>query len=261
MVSFLGTPSVLGVAKRFVRRLHHHASARHHNSPREINIDSVGTVRMLLAAYMISSQPERALEVPFGAAERVLIEISARLVGRLERVARCVVDSRSFRGVPAELTSDFLSLLDEYIKRFWEWQVPDKARIVQRIQTDLAELEDSLARSRVQAPISIEKIAELEGLVKQQRDKLVNVAGRKGLEKYNEGRREDIAKAFQACLDITAGPRLSDEDLAHELLLNPSFQLLDPGTLKQGGDHGNQAIQVLFTSSSSSFKRFNLFFG
>ena len=227
-----------------------------------------GSIRVLLSAFMISLHHGCVfLPPPYDSVQRDLISNSASLVERLERIALYLLEHQTFNRVPFELTCDFLPLLANFIDRFWAWSIPDKARLERSIQEELVELEDSLARAYINIAITagssdpkndsgdggfnttttdasnkkkVEEVVSIEDLnarVQQQRERLIQIAGRSALEKYDEVRMRFKRNAFNImCLD----PEMDDfhcpsaEGLAHELLLDPSFQFKEPENARDG---------------------------
>jgi len=250
-------------AKKFVRRICHYCSVRHPNYVDEdttmsemIYNEEKGSIRVLLSAFMISLHHGCVfLPPPYDSVQRDLISKSASLVERLERVALYLLEHQTFNRIPFELTCDFLPLLANFIGRFWAWSIPDKARLERSIQEELVELEDSLARAYINIAAADtddnddnnskkkkkteeeEVIENLNARIQQQRERLIQIAGRSALEKFDEVRMRFKRNAFNImCLD----PEMDDfhcpsaEGLAHELLLDPSFQFKEPENARDG---------------------------
>ncbi len=235
MVAFLSDPPVVDVVKKFMGRLHRHASARHKNSKRDIDRKMVG---VMLAAYLIVYHPGCVFDPQLGDAERDLIDLSRRLVERVEWIALCVLESGSFHGVSHELTANALPLLDDFFERFWLWRIHDREKLKPRIKEALISLEDSHAMFHhhhrdEESEKNASLVAELKGQIKNLREKLVLIAGRRELEKFDESRKE--ARERNAHENKAENHCTTNEQLAHELLLDPAFQLPDSG-IHEGDD-------------------------
>ena len=269
----------------------------------EVYCEKRGSIRVLLSAFMISLHHGCVFLSPYDKVQRDLIRDSVCLVERLERVALSLLEHQTFNRVPFELTCDFLPLLANFINHFWEWSIPDKARIERSIQEELVELEeDSLARAYYHhyyfvinnndndiiidqknddssgggfggsntTTTTTTTTSVIEGInarIQQQREKLIQISGRGALKKYDEVRmrfKRNNNDAFNniMCLD----PEMDDfhcpsaEGLAHELLLDPSFQFKEPENACDGDFVVKMSNNNIFSGSSSSDKRVQVVF-
>ena len=216
--------------KRFLHRVHLFSIFRHGNMP--AGHDAVN-VRVFLALYMIAYRTSHVFET-FETVERTLVDASVRLAEVFERIARSVVETGGFTGVQVMLTANFLPMLSTYLTSFYAWKRPDEEKLEVRIKCTLVALEDSLNVTQMQQPSRADLIREFETQIARLRGKLVQISGRAALDRFDEQRRE--ARARMSSLQragITAGgndpTRYSNDELAHELLLDPTFALDDYG--------------------------------
>ena len=198
----------------------------------------------VLAAYLIAFHGDRVFDVPFLACEHRLIDLATRLVEQLERIAQGVVlllqkkKKEEEGGLRGELAAvDFHALLFNFIERFQEWKVYDQVRLSKRIQCSLTGVEDVIEIIRVEDPGNISELPGHEVQCARLRGRLVKIAGQDTLDKFDAMRRREKQEQLQqlprrrlglipgGCSALGSG-RMSNQELAHELLLNPAYQIL-----------------------------------
>jgi len=139
------------------------------------------------------------------------------MIEALERILNVISNNRSFQDVPYALTKDFPALLFTYLKHFRAWKSVDVKKLTSRLKHALVGLYNALA----QTP---EDSAELRTHIERLREKLSTMAGPEVLRKFDEERVEPPKH-----VEVTRPAKLTKEQLTHELLIDPAFQLNDFG--------------------------------
>ncbi len=200
---------------------------------------------------MISYFPDKVFDAVDSALERSLIDVSSRLSNIFHRIARCIVESGSISKVPRELTRAFIPTLFEYFDCFKSWKVQDELKLEKRIIRALIALEDSILLTRREDPGNTQILADLNAQIVRLRERLLSIRGKKVLDDYDEGRKEDraIAAMQEHSVGLSVGScscmgssRLSSEEIAHEVLLNPNLRMNDFAEFHSGQDLVGEAI-------------------
>ncbi len=186
-------------------------------------------VRIFLSAYLIALFPNEVFEKQHDLepVEKSLLEISARLSIRFERILRLSVQKGDFRRVPAELTVDFVPMIFTFMRLFLQWKEPSERNFSQRVVNAMTALDDSLSviPDDTTDPERLRCKAELQEQLARLEQKLRCLSGGiEALALFEERRRKKAEeRARQPSMDM--GVRPSNEQYAHELFLNPSFRL------------------------------------
>ena len=255
LASHLRSPAVIKVCKAFVRRLQCISGGGSSANQQKKCLSTTTTttfpqkktqstlplnVSVVLSAYLIAFHDDRVFDAPFLACEHRLIDLATRLVGQLERIAQGVLivpgscsSSSSFGCLRGELAAvDFHALLCNFIERFQEWRAYDQVRLSQRLQCSLAGVEDAIEIIRAEDPGNTSDLPSHEVQLARLRGRLAKIAGQDTLDRYDATRRVEPLQQRRrlglipgGCSPLCSG-RMSNEELAHELLLNPAFQLL-----------------------------------
>ena len=185
---------------------------------------------MVLAAYMIVFRPTHVFE-SMGQLENTLHKSATPLVARFERIADCLATKGSFQSVPVQLSIDFTSLLFEFLKDFKAWKVPDEAKLTCRIKHALIALYDAEEHLPHDEPEDSKLKIEFRTQIERLRSKLQQIAGPAVLRQFDADRenRTPIAPVPGGSYATLPG-RMTNEQLAHELLYDPAFQLDDTGS-------------------------------
>ena len=256
---FLRDKKTIAIAKALLQRVHLSSTFRHRTPVRAPAPDSVNT-RVFLAGYMIAYRPTHVFE-SMGALEQRLFDAAGPLLESFQSIIDAVHSSptRDFQSVPCALTLGFTELLFEYLERFKAWKIPDEKRLTCRIKHALIALyraEGHLPGSEpLDSPIRIEIRTQIERL----RTKLEKISGPEALEQFDRERSAVMptcsgptgggggggppdegssggasskvggGASSKLCLSNVVRPsqlgRASNEQLAHELLLDSKFQL------------------------------------
>jgi hypothetical protein len=175
-------------------------------------------VRVYLAAYMVAFQPANVFE-SMGDLEHSVFESAQPLVSAFHAIADAVAATGSFQGVAPALTANFTELLEEYLVRFQAWKVPDEVKLVTRIKHALAALYTAQPEAAADAGLA----AELSAQIVRLSAKLTQIGGPDALALF-EAERAGGGGAYAA---LPSRFPMSNAQLAHELLLDPTFQFDD----------------------------------
>ena len=227
LVTKLRERPIIEMAQAALHRVHK-LTTRRHGSPINFPVN----VRVFLAGFMIAYRPTHVFE-NMGTLETALIEATTPLLTQFEAICKSILDTGSFRNVPHALTRSFPTALYEFLKRFKAWKVPDEQKLTMRIRHALMALyqaqehlpphesEDSVVRT------------EFRTQIQRLRSKLQQIAGIDALNAFDEQHRTSATTGATTASTGTAygalPGRLSNEHLAHELLMDPAFQLNDEG--------------------------------
>jgi len=243
-----------------LRRVHHVSTLRHRAHTPSLGPQSVN-VRVFLAGYMIAHKPSHVFE-SMGALEQSLSEVACQLLGTFQTIIDAVRDSphRSFSSVPSELLLNFLVQLARYFESFKAWKVPDEAKLISRVKHALIGLYQAELSLPATEPLDSPVRVELKSQINRLRTKVQRIGGPAALEQLNRERLVGLAQeggisagvgiagmlafgtpatqntraAGAVAIGLSSGgyffrpTRMSNGQLAHELLLNPRFQLAEP---------------------------------
>lgn len=233
LMQFMKGRSVISTTKRCLQRLHFLATFRH-GSPPNADMHQV-PVKIFLCAFVVAYRPSKTFD-SMGKLELKLQDAALRLVEMFEGMVRCVATEGSFQAVPFDLSMDFPSLVLQYFEYFYEWKAVDEDRIGGRIKHSLGALfmaEKQIASSvPEQAPLRLEIRTQIERL----ESKLRSVIGPEKFQHF----RANIDAASRCSspslrilgargVDGSVDPVMTNDQLVHELLLAPAFQLDDSG--------------------------------
>jgi hypothetical protein len=229
VVISLRESSRITIMKNFLQRVHILSNLIH-----SWQVDESGVVnaRIVLAGYMISFHTAKVFET-VGVIEKNLIESSTALLQLMEKIAKELVSLGSFQALPKELTKNFHKFLMKYLNDFKTWKVPDEQKLTTRIKHALVALEEAQMQLPADEPTDSKLAIELRVQIERLRGKLAHVGGPAVLRQFDESRAAWRASATRKSgsnegeTTDSFGGRVSNEALAHELLLDPAFQLND----------------------------------
>ena len=235
----LREPAVIKTSKQCLQRIHALTTKRHGSPVSGTSSDTVN-VRVFLAAFLIAFRPTHVFE-SMGSLEQQLLESAGALLVSFERIAAAVGRFASFAAVPADVTEDFPHLLFSYLRHFKAWKIPDETKLTCRIKHALVALYNAHHHLPLDEPADSKLSVEFRTQIERLRGKLTQIAGPTALAEFDEQRGADVnglAQGLAQGLSLGVGgpaareampARLTNEQLAHELLLDPSFQLTDMG--------------------------------
>jgi len=196
--------------------------------------------RIFLASFMVSGRPNHVFE-SLGAMERELMEASNVMLHKFEGMIRALRE----HGIDAFRShgADFQQVLLDYLVKFKTWKVPDEHKLLTRIKHALV----ALYQARAHVPDGDQLLQEFQAQIGRLQGKFREIGGDAAFEQFQqevEARGLENMVAENAHLAPEALPRqLTNEQLAHELLLDDSFQLMDDG---MGCNMGTNKIRETF---------------
>jgi hypothetical protein len=237
LVVFLREKNTIRVTKNCLQRIHICCTLRH-GSPHQALVTDHVNVRVFLAAFMIAYRPTHVFE-SMGALEQPLFESAGPLITNFMQIAECLASNESFSDVPVNLTIAFPTMLFEYLRNFKAWKIPDETKLTCRIKHALVALYQAQENLPVDEPSDSKLSVELRTQIERLRRKLSQIAGTQELEKFDEERGRILSNGTVSGgggISAIGGAhaalpgRLTNEQLAHELLLDPTFKLDDNGS-------------------------------
>ena len=227
LVVLLREKPVIAAAKRCLQRIHLLTVFRHGSPSRVLSPGNVN-VRVVLAAFMIAYRPAYVFE-SMAPLETALLEAATPLITTFQAICLAVVTGGSFASVPHELTRNFATMLYEYLKRFKAWKIPDEAKLTLRIKHGLTALYQAEEYLPEDEPADSKLRNEFRTQIERLRDKLRQIAGADALQQF-DAQRAAVHIPVVARGGTTPLPRrMTNEQLAHELLWDPTFQLDEAG--------------------------------
>jgi hypothetical protein len=243
LVVHLREKPVIAAAKACLQRLHLLTTFRHGSPPRALAPENVN-VRVFLAGYMIAYRPTHVFET-IGPLEQALLEAATPLLTTFDSICKVVRQKGSFQAVPSSLTQAFPTLLFEFLKRFKAWKGPDEIKLTLRIKHALLALYQAEAHLPPDEPVDSKLKLEFRTQIDRLRGKLRQIAGAPAVDEF-DAQRLSGALVFSSCVggNASSNPnedpdgngaymplpgRMTNEQLAHELLLEPTFQLDEDG--------------------------------
>ena len=220
LVTFLKERAVVHITQRCVLRLYYLSSSRH-GLPSKLKDFNTKT---FLGVFMIGYFPRRVF-ISMGPLEEDLFGCTRQLLACFESMWRFLRNGTPFAQVPHAVTKDFLPLLSEYLEQLESWQKRDHQNLVDKVKKvllDLYKAQGHLAHGQLceEDPVRMKVCQDIEHM----RGKLLNLVGAHGVKAFDEERRAAATEAPLEC----GGQSLSGP-LAHELLLDPTFQVSDSG--------------------------------
>ena len=235
LVVLLREKPIIQTMSNILQRVHLLSTFRHGSPSKALTPENVN-VKVFLAGYMIAYRPTHVFE-SMGALETALLEAATPLITTFQKICAVVKQGRGFQAVSPELTKDFPTMLFEYLKRFKAWKVPDEAKLTCRIKHALIALYQAEEHLPPDEPEDSKLKVEFRTQIERLRSKLLQIAGHNAVIEF-DGQRSigqppsggGSGGAGGAGGAYAALPgRMTNEQLAHELLLNPAFQLDESG--------------------------------
>lgn len=233
---------MISVTKACLQRIHLLCTFRHGSPPRALRPENVN-VRVFLAGFMIAYRPTHVFE-SMGALEHALLEAATPLLTLFQKLCGELQAKKAFSAVRPELTKDFSNMLFEYLKCFKAWKVPDEAKLTCRIKHALIALYQAEQHLPPDEPEDSKLKMEFRTQIERLRSKLQQIAGVEALKKFDDERLSGSLPGVCANGSVSGGGnnncggggayaalpgRMTNEQLAHELLLDPAFQLDESG--------------------------------
>jgi hypothetical protein len=250
LVVYLREKSTIKHARGCLQRIHWMSTHIHDRSEAELALGATGiNVRVFLASYLIAARPSHVFETPGAPLESALLDASKKVTAHLERICTAVLHapSRSFATVSKEVTEGFGAALATFLARFKAWKVPDELRLGSRIRHALIALYQAFAALPADEPPDSALVREFLTQIERLRGKLQQIVGIEGLHQFDADRIAGRSLspttmtvdggggdggyrgpyAVMTMVDALDGRNNTNEQLAHELLLDPLYQLDD----------------------------------
>ena len=205
-----------------IQHIHARAYLRHHTVPDVAPLTV--SARIIAAAFMIYLHSGKVFEV-MGPLQIKLLESATALLISFERIVQLLSVGVRFSDLDIELTARFPGIVATYLNDFNAWKVPDMANLKRRIVNALNILID-LADTPV--AMDSELGMQLRTQIAQLRAKLQNLGGDGAVQEF-ETERLTSTVPNSPFASTPASFIVANEQLAHELLVNPDFQILETG--------------------------------
>lgn len=210
--------------------------------------------RVFLSAYMVHFGPDFVFETVDGESKKELMEAAWALIESFHRICE-ELQTKAVQDVDRALVVDFPPRMVVYVQKFKAWKIPDEDKLACRIKHALSAL--YAARDQVcgAEPSNSKLVVEFEAQQERLRFKLLQCAGKGVLKAFDEenGRAHlpaptahsagndpysttrEASKTTSKNMYSTLPGRMTNEQLAHELLIDPKFKLDEKG----GSDQEN----------------------
>ena len=225
VVNLLKSEKCVHVTKELLQNIHLHAMFRHGNPSRTKAVN----VKIILASYMIRYHTDQVFET-VGYFETNLLQASVALLDCFDRICNAIHTSNShrFQDVPHDTTSGFVNLLESYLQSFTAWKKPDEAKLMSRIQHALTALYKAKAQLPPDEPADSTLSNEFRVQISNLRKKLSVIGGEAALSAFDATLPQSINAVVQPPVrDSIFRGRMTNEEMAHELLIDSAFQLPD----------------------------------
>jgi hypothetical protein len=225
------------VVKDCLMRIHYLSIKRHGNTDPSFMVN----VRVFMSGYMIAYWQADVFENMNGALERALIQTTVPLMELVETMATYLAGNGSFLQMARDHTEGFQDLMKRFFADFKLWKVPDEAKLTKRIINALIALEQGVANLPSDEPQDSRLRTEMRAQIERLRGKLLQIGGASALADYDASQepwRRSVQEQQEAATEGREGyegvarydtGKISNEQLAHELLLDPAFCLDQDG--------------------------------
>ena len=193
----------------------------------EIGPDRVN-VRVFLAAYMIAAKPSHVFE-SMQQLEKAVEEAAKLVLSNFESIIHFTLQRGSLHGIEHGVLAGFSVLLCNFLRCFKAWKVPDEEKLVKRIKHALIALYQAEAVLPVDQPVDSEISIEFRDQIERLRGKLISIGGPEALAEFDRTRPATVAGIERGVGRVSWPEKTTNEQLAHELLLDSTFQLGDDG--------------------------------
>lgn len=217
------------MVKRFLQRIHNLVNLVHR--PQLESDAPLLNARVFNAGFMIAYRQSHVFE-EMNELSTTLFDSALVLMEFVERIAKLVLEKGSFGKIPKDATVTFTAVMFKYLRNFKLWKIPDEAKLTGRIWNALMALEQAQMQLPEVEPADSNISVEFRTQIVRLRGKMEQIAGRAKLQEYDNARAAQRANPFQRIrgvgrLSHLSSNRMSNEQLAHELLLDSAFQLND----------------------------------
>ena len=234
LIEYLREKSTISRTKDCLERFHRTCNLMHKVQKKDSPPEKVN-VRIFLAMYMIVEYTAHVFE-SMGELEQKLLASAQKLLNIFEEIMQSTVPMHS---LPRDLTKSFPPALFEYMRDFKGWKVPDEQKLLARIKDALCKMYVVKEYMSSDEPEDSKQNTDLRDNIFRLREKLRQIAGNAELALFDaenpcpyssSGGGGGGGGGGGATGRRRASERMNNEQLAHELLLDPCFQLTDSGT-------------------------------
>mmetsp|Transcript_23312 Transcript_23312/g.58437 ORF Transcript_23312/g.58437 Transcript_23312/m.58437 type:complete len:1029 (+) Transcript_23312:225-3311(+) len=205
-------------------------------------ISGTVNVKIYLAGYMIAARPNHVFENVADLENKVLLASKPMIEG-FHKTAIALSQGKSWNYVRKHISLQLPSLLCTYLRSFKEWKLLDEKKLAGRLTHALRGLEQ--AERGLKDEEENRKIrTELQAQQKKLREKLAQIAGEKAVQAHDAEQKAERAGGASSSRSVQAAtvsrdaaePQqpaapagqvggMTNEQLAHELLLDKDFRL------------------------------------
>lgn len=216
LVVFLREAPVIAATKILLRRVHHMSIAMYAGP---ISMHETVNVRVFLSMYMVVLRPTYVFE-EFCPSATAVMDSGRLLLTCFGGIITSILDGSTFSNLDVNLRASFTELLFDYLTKFNAWKVPDMEKLIGRIRHALIAIYGAQLSLPVNEPEDSRLSVELRAQIERLRAKIVQIAGAESLAEFDATRATAVSTNT---LVIT--PRLNNEYLAHQLFINPGYQM------------------------------------
>jgi len=222
--------SVIKATRKCLQRLLALCKGRHSRNEGEAGANF--SIRVVISAYMIHVFPTHVFE-SIGPTEEQLRAATTQFLGTFHDIVSRIGRPQAFHEIPLDVTASLRPSLGTYLQRMREWRNPDEGLLLTRIVNALVSLYITKGGLAVDEPNDSNLSNELNAQIQRLRQKMRQIAGEEALVRFDESRRTGRLLSEYGIDENRARVNISDamshlvsqEVLANELLLDPSFQL------------------------------------
>ena len=237
LVEYLRRETVVSNCRKVLERFHRKSllSARRASSnPGARAQQTTFNVRVFLAAFMVVCRPTHVFE-SIETLEQNLIDSSTIVIRQFDSIVALLAASprAAWHDVPASTRASFHAGMFIFFQRFQAWKVPDAQKLNNRIENALLALYRAAMDLPPNEPENSNLRTEFRKQIQRLEQKLVQYEGQQRLEQLQARWEQMRLNGDFAELDLAERPltfprlnHLSKDQLAHELLIDPTFRLV-----------------------------------
>lgn len=213
-------PLALEAGQRMVNRVVRFLNWNRMDDPR---VTGTVHVKIFFATYLIALHPNHTFEVE-NELSRAVFQTSLPMITAFEHLVREMSGGECIHLIKSEPAAGIPQLFCAYLRAFKAWKTADEKRLSDKIIASLLDLEEA-ERHLQNNPIQAELRARLVEQQERLKDKLKIIAGDQGLKDYEEASKQALASRRVQGVQGVPNSGMTNEQLAHELLLDPNFRM------------------------------------
>lgn len=233
---------IINIAKKTIERLLYilvRAAIRTKQSYNNTKlIDEKPNIRVFLAAFMLIARPDNCFET-VGYLERNVLNSANELVNCFKDICNRIESNKSITLNDWCSYMPFIEKLNDYLTKFKDWKVPDENKLAERIKHAVTALYRAESHLTLNNPEYLSMKKEFGAQKIKLRSKMIQIAGVQALKELDNQLKEagifnedlptdniqEIPNNTNASGLSSLPGRMTNEQLAHELLLDPTFKL------------------------------------